>query len=112
MITREAIAARILQLCKEKNITINGIANLSAIPPSTINNIIYGVSKNPGIVTIKMISDTVYIPSDTSSPLRILLVNSFLSATACPMKKYNGRTIASFMTSYSRLTPESCHAIE
>lgn len=33
MITREAVAERILELCKEKGITINGIANLSAIPP-------------------------------------------------------------------------------
>ncbi len=57
MITRDAVAARILELCKEKDISINGIANLSAIPPSTIKNIIYGVSKNPGIVTIKMICD-------------------------------------------------------
>ena len=36
MITREAVAARIIELCKEKDITINGIANLSAIPPSTV----------------------------------------------------------------------------
>ena len=40
MITREAVAARIMELCKEKDITMNGIANLSAIPPSTIKNII------------------------------------------------------------------------
>lgn len=57
MITREAVAERILELCKEKGITVNGIAYLSAIPPSTVKNIIYGVSKNPGIVTIKMICD-------------------------------------------------------
>lgn len=57
MVTREAVAERILELCKEKGITINGIAYLSAIPPSTVKSIIYGVSKNPGIVTIKMICD-------------------------------------------------------
>ncbi len=57
MITREAVAERILELCKEKGITVNGIAYLSAIPPSTVKSIIYGVSKNPGIVTIKMICD-------------------------------------------------------
>lgn len=57
MVTRDAVAERIIELCKEKNITINGIANLSVIPPSTLKNIIYGVSKNPGIVTIKMICD-------------------------------------------------------
>lgn len=57
MNAKEAVAKRIIELCKEKGITINGIANLSAIPPSTVKSIIYGVSKNPGIVTIKMICD-------------------------------------------------------
>jgi hypothetical protein len=27
------------------------------MPPSSVKNIIYGVSKNPGILTIKMICD-------------------------------------------------------
>lgn len=53
----EAVAQRILKLCKEQHITINGLANLAAIPPSTVKNIIYGVSRNPGITTIKMICD-------------------------------------------------------
>ena len=57
MTTREAVAARITELCRERNFTINGIANIAAIPPSTVKNIIYGVSKNPGIVTIKMLCD-------------------------------------------------------
>ena len=57
MKTIEAVTHRILSLCKEKNITINGLAHLSAVPPSTIKNIVYGVSKNPGITTIKMICD-------------------------------------------------------
>ncbi len=57
MKTREAVAKRILNLCEERNITVNGLATLSAVPPSTVKNIIYGVSKNPGIVTIKMICD-------------------------------------------------------
>jgi transcriptional regulator with XRE-family HTH domain len=29
----------------------------SAVPPSTIKNILYGKSQNPGIVTIKMLCD-------------------------------------------------------
>ncbi len=57
MKTREAVAQRIQQLCKEHNITINGLATLSALPPSTVKNIIYGVSKNPGIVTLKILCD-------------------------------------------------------
>lgn len=57
MKTIEAIAKRIEDLCTERGITINGLANISAIPPSTIKNIIYGVSKNPGVVTIKILCD-------------------------------------------------------
>lgn len=57
MKTCQAVAQRITELCNERNITINGLANLAAIPPSTLKNIIYGVSKNPGITTIKMLCD-------------------------------------------------------
>ena len=57
MKTREAIAKRIEELCKQNNLTINGLATKAAVPPSTVKNIIYGVSKNPGIVTIKMLCD-------------------------------------------------------
>ena len=57
MKTQEAISKRIEDLCSKNNITINKLANFAAIPPSTVKNIIYGVSKNPGIVTIKMLCD-------------------------------------------------------
>ena len=57
MKTREAVAKRITELCQEKNLTVNGLANISAVPPSTLKNILYGVSKNPGIVTLKMLCD-------------------------------------------------------
>ncbi len=57
MKTREAVAQRLIELCQERNITINALANISAVPPSTLKNIIYGVSKNPGVVTLKMLCD-------------------------------------------------------
>ena len=57
MKTREAVAQRIINLCIERNLTVNGLATISAVPPSTVKNIIYGVSKNPGVVTIKMLCD-------------------------------------------------------
>ena len=57
MKAREAIAKRITDLCNKQGITVNGLANLAAVPPSTVKNIIYGVSKNPGIATIKMLCD-------------------------------------------------------
>ena len=37
--------------------TINALATSAAVPPSTLKNIVNGVSKNPGIVTIKMLCD-------------------------------------------------------
>ena len=57
MNTTQAIRNRILQLCNERDITINKLANLSALPPSSIKNILYGKSRNPKIITIKMLCD-------------------------------------------------------
>ena len=48
---------RILSLCDEKGLTINKLATESGVAPSTIKNILYGKSRNPGIVTIKMLCD-------------------------------------------------------
>ena len=57
MDTYTAVKNRIFYLCNEKRMTINYLATLSAIPPSSLKNILYGKSQNPGIVTIKMICD-------------------------------------------------------
>ncbi|MDF2567950.1 MAG: helix-turn-helix protein [Oscillospiraceae bacterium] len=57
MDTRTAVASRILELCKQQNIKVNALARLSAVPPSTLKNILSGGSKNPGIVTIKSLCD-------------------------------------------------------
>lgn len=48
---------RILELCGQYNITINKLAALSALSPSSIKNILYGRSQNPSLMTIKMICD-------------------------------------------------------
>ncbi len=53
----EAVKNRILQLCEEHRMTIHRLALESAVPPSSIKNILYGKSKNPGVVTIKMLCD-------------------------------------------------------
>lgn len=53
----EAVKNRLLQLCGERNITINKLATLSALPPSSVKAILYGRSKNPKLLTIKMICD-------------------------------------------------------
>lgn len=57
MDTRGAIAARIVQLCEERDITPNGLSNIAAVPQSTIKSILNGESKNPGTVTIKKLCD-------------------------------------------------------
>ncbi len=57
MDTYTAVKNRILQLLEERNISIYKLATDSAVPPSTVKNILYGKSKNPGIVTLKMLCD-------------------------------------------------------
>lgn len=57
MDTVTAVKNRILILCEQRNMTINRLANLSAIPPSSLKNILYGKSQNPKILTIKMLCD-------------------------------------------------------
>jgi transcriptional regulator with XRE-family HTH domain len=57
MKTVEAVKNRILQLCGERVITINKLATLSALPPSSLKAILYGRSCNPKLLTIKMICD-------------------------------------------------------
>lgn len=61
MDTVAAIQHRILTLCDERGITISKLATLSGLPPSSIKNILYGRSRNPQILTIKMICDGVDI---------------------------------------------------
>lgn len=61
MDTRGAICNRIWELCNEHNLSIHHLAMICALPPSSIKNILYGRSKNPGIITIKKICDGVGI---------------------------------------------------
>lgn len=57
MNTQEAVANRIIELCREKGFTPNSIAVYSAVPQSTVKSILNGESKNPGIVSIKKLCD-------------------------------------------------------
>ncbi len=57
MDTVSAVRDRILRLCAERNITINKLATLSALPPSSVKNILYGKSKDPKLLTLKKICD-------------------------------------------------------
>lgn len=57
MDTVATIRDRILQPCGKRNITINKLATLSALPPSSVKNILYGKSKDPKIRTLKKLCD-------------------------------------------------------
>ena len=57
MNTKEAIANRILQLCDQREIAVNELANISGISPSTVYSILNEKSQNPGAVTIKKLCD-------------------------------------------------------
>ncbi len=57
MDTYTAVKNRILSLCEEKGMSIYKLSIESAVPSSTVKNILYGKSHNPGIVTLKMLCD-------------------------------------------------------
>jgi transcriptional regulator with XRE-family HTH domain len=50
------IEKRILSLCKERGITVNKLATLSGMKQSTLDNIIKGNTKSPGLRTLHRIS--------------------------------------------------------
>lgn len=57
MIIGEAVKLRILELCEERNITVNRLATICGITQSTLNNIIGGRNNSTTISTIKKICD-------------------------------------------------------
>ena len=52
-----AVKNRIQELLQHNNMSIYKLSVESAVPASTIKNILYGKSKNAGIITLKMICD-------------------------------------------------------
>lgn len=52
MVLEQAITKRIYDLCEEKNITPNKLADLAGMPAGSLKSIFYGKSKNPGTRTI------------------------------------------------------------
>ena len=51
MTTRETVAERIRQLCREQGVTPNGISNIAGVPQATVKSILNGESKNPSVLT-------------------------------------------------------------
>ncbi|MGN1013410.1 MAG: helix-turn-helix domain-containing protein [Clostridia bacterium] len=55
MTVSKAISTRIINICKEKNISINKLANASFLTQSTLQSIIVGDSNNPKLLTISRV---------------------------------------------------------
>ena len=54
---KEAVEKRILELCDQRKIAVNTLANISGVSPSTIYSMLNEKSKNPGVVSIQKICD-------------------------------------------------------
>ena len=57
MTIQQAMRNRILQLCGQRGVTINKLATLAALPPSSVKNILYGKSQDPKLSTIHALCD-------------------------------------------------------
>lgn len=57
MNTKEAVASRIIELCNERNIATNALANISGVSPSTVYSMLNEKSQNPGVVSVKKLCD-------------------------------------------------------
>ena len=53
----EAVKLRILDLCKQNDITVNKLSTISGITQSTLNNIVSGRNKGVTVSTLKKICD-------------------------------------------------------
>ena len=54
---QKILVKRIKQLCEERGISYYVLSYRSSVPMSTLENIIKGISKNPGIFTIMKICE-------------------------------------------------------
>ena len=52
----ELYVKRIRKLCKERGIAINKLATMSDVKQSTLDNIVRGLTKNPGVKTLHKIA--------------------------------------------------------
>ncbi len=57
MNAKEAVAQRILELCSDRRLAINALANLSGVAPSTVYSMLNAKSQNPGVVSLKKLCD-------------------------------------------------------
>lgn len=53
----EAVRLRLMELCRERNITLNKLSTICGITQSTLNNIISGRNSTTTVSTIQKICD-------------------------------------------------------
>ena len=64
MIVGEAVRQRIIQLCQERDISINKLSSISGVTQSTVNNIVSGRNNSATVSTIKKLCDGLGITID------------------------------------------------
>lgn len=57
MIVKQAVVARLMDICKQRNIKPNELATLSGLTPSTVYSVLDNRRKDISIVTIKKLCD-------------------------------------------------------
>ena len=53
----QAVKERILELCRERDISVNKLSSMSGVTQSTLNNIISGRNNSTTISTVKKLCD-------------------------------------------------------
>ena len=53
----EAVKERILELCSERDLTVNKLSTISGVTQSTVSDIVNRNTSNAGIATIKKLCD-------------------------------------------------------
>ena len=57
MNAKQAVPKRISQICGQKGLTVNALANAAGVSPSTIYSMLNQKSKNPGVISVQRICD-------------------------------------------------------
>ena len=57
----EAVAERILELCRERNISVNRLCTISGVTQSTVNNIVSLRNNSATVATVKKLCDVLDI---------------------------------------------------
>ena len=64
MTVGEAVRQRIIQLCQERDISINKLSSISGVTQSTVNNIVSGRNNSATVSTVKKLCDGLGITID------------------------------------------------